>query len=656
MIGKLLQSRSVFQRLALWQMPLMLVLSLEIGWFLWLFWAASWAVSSIQRWWLQLPVLSAFIYGATLVVPVKTADFFILLLITLLPFTWRLDQGKAAPKEEVSLSPAGLCPTIFLVGSVFIYQVQFIILLGLVAWLLAFLLWYTTALTGFRLETLTIRWLPIITGSFVIAAVIVGLFSVIPRINSGFVPGFETADRDIGLTDELRPGGMANLLQSNDVAFRAIPLMEGQGAPDYWRVYSLTSLTGDQWRRVPDSRIRPDFTAASDSVLAQFDIVPDTHDMDVLPMPGWAGDAAFASSHGYGFNQYGEALLQSGQNPQKVTIQGRLSSSHDYTYPASLALGDANPELVAYGVALREAFPNEDAFIDEIMRQFRDEFSYSTTVSYPDEDALDAFFFTQKSGYCSYFATAMATLLRAGGVPAHVGVGYLGGDWNQYGSFWLVSQSDAHAWVEYQREDGSWHRLDPTLQVMRLSGERFQGQVEFGRQSFAGRTLEPETKEPDIWDRARQIYQYADSLNLRITLAIMNYGDDDTADNASASNADNFALLLAIIGIGVTILFVMALAWRLARAQKQVRPREERALEAALQPLCGPREEGVSLLRYTMRLAPYSGSLAQQAYHYASLIYQHRFSAAEGESTLPQKQDMAALRKAVRQLKAQTAS
>ena len=73
----------------------------------------------------------------------------------------------------------------------------------------------------------------------------------------------------------------------------------------------------------------------------------------------------------------------------------------------------------------------------------------------------------------------------------------------------------------------------------------------------------------------------------------MNYGDDDTADNASASNADNFALLLAIIGIGVTILFVMALAWRLARAQKQVRPREERALEAALQPLCGPREEGL---------------------------------------------------------------
>ena len=66
-------------------------------------------------------------------------------------------------------------------------------------------------------------------------------------------------------------------------------------------------------------------------------------------------------------------------------------------------------------------------------------------ASYPDEDALDAFFFTQKSGYCSYFATAMATLLRAGGVPAHVGVGYLGGDWNQYGSFWLVSQSDAHA-------------------------------------------------------------------------------------------------------------------------------------------------------------------------------------------------------------------
>ena len=164
------------------------------------------------------------------------------------------------------------------------------------------------------------------------------------------------------------------------LGFRAIPLIEGQGAPE--TIGGSIALQASPVIIGAVCQIKvfvPTFTVASDSVLAQFDIVPDTHDMDVLPMPGWAGDAAFASSHGYGFNQYGEALLQSGQNPQKVTIQGRLSSSHDYAYPASLALGDANPELVAYGIALREAFPNEDALINEIMRQFRDEFSYSTT-------------------------------------------------------------------------------------------------------------------------------------------------------------------------------------------------------------------------------------------------------------------------------------
>ena len=153
--------------------------------------------------------------------PVKSADFFILVLVILLAFTWRIDSQKPIAKE---ISPAGLCPTIFLVGSVFIYQTQFFILLALVAWLLAFLLWFTMALTGFRLDNLTIRWGPIVIGSFLSAFVIVALFSVIPRINTGFIPGFDTGRSEIGLTDSLEPSGLSDLLDSAEVAFRAVPV------------------------------------------------------------------------------------------------------------------------------------------------------------------------------------------------------------------------------------------------------------------------------------------------------------------------------------------------------------------------------------------------------------------------------------------------
>jgi len=145
----------IMVKMALWQAPLILILSLEIGLFLWLFWILAWSLSFLKRWWLQVPILAGLIAMSAQLVPLKSADFFILMLVILLPFAWQLDESESASEKQ--LSPAGLCPTIFLAGSVFIFQTQFIILLGLVAWLLSFLLWFTTALTGFRLSNISIR-------------------------------------------------------------------------------------------------------------------------------------------------------------------------------------------------------------------------------------------------------------------------------------------------------------------------------------------------------------------------------------------------------------------------------------------------------------------------------------------------------------------
>ena len=110
---------SLMQKVAIWQIPLVLILSLEIGSFLWLFWAASWAVSGLRRWWMQLPVFALFILGAYQLVPVKTADFFILLVICChLPggLMWGKGKLRAMTSQlitQADLSPAGLAPTIF---------------------------------------------------------------------------------------------------------------------------------------------------------------------------------------------------------------------------------------------------------------------------------------------------------------------------------------------------------------------------------------------------------------------------------------------------------------------------------------------------------------------------------------------------------------
>jgi hypothetical protein len=56
-------------------------------------------------------------------------------------------------------------------------------------------------------------------------------------------------------------------------------------------------------------------------------------------------------------------------------------------------------------------------------------------------------------------------LMRAGGVPARVVTGYLGGEWNRFGDYLLVRQSAAHAWTEVWLDGQGWVRVDPTAVV-----------------------------------------------------------------------------------------------------------------------------------------------------------------------------------------------
>jgi protein-glutamine gamma-glutamyltransferase len=55
--------------------------------------------------------------------------------------------------------------------------------------------------------------------------------------------------------------------------------------------------------------------------------------------------------------------------------------------------------------------------------------------------------------------------MRAAGVPARVVVGYQGGELNAVGAYYVVRQSDAHAWSEVWLEGRGWVRVDPTAAV-----------------------------------------------------------------------------------------------------------------------------------------------------------------------------------------------
>jgi hypothetical protein len=75
---------------------------------------------------------------------------------------------------------------------------------------------------------------------------------------------------------------------------------------------------------------------------------------------------------------------------------------------------------------------------------------------------LASFLFSSKHGYCQQFAGAMALLLRMGGVPARVVTGFTTGAYDAANHSYVVSDLDAHAWVEAWFPSYGWVRFDPT--------------------------------------------------------------------------------------------------------------------------------------------------------------------------------------------------
>ncbi|MDR2468203.1 MAG: hypothetical protein LBD22_04490 [Spirochaetaceae bacterium] len=80
----------------------------------------------------------------------------------------------------------------------------------------------------------------------------------------------------------------------------------------------------------------------------------------------------------------------------------------------------------------------------------------------PDGDQLSYFLFDTKRGYCSYFALAYASMLRALKIPSRVVIGfYLDPDAERLGLY-PVRSSNAHAWVEIYFPEYGWIEFDPT--------------------------------------------------------------------------------------------------------------------------------------------------------------------------------------------------
>ena len=85
---------------------------------------------------------------------------------------------------------------------------------------------------------------------------------------------------------------------------------------------------------------------------------------------------------------------------------------------------------------------------------------------------VDDFLFETRLGFCEHYASAFVFLMRAAHIPARVVTGYQGGEYNELGNYYIVRQSDAHAWAEIWLAGQGWKRIDPTAAIAPARVER----------------------------------------------------------------------------------------------------------------------------------------------------------------------------------------
>ena len=92
------------------------------------------------------------------------------------------------------------------------------------------------------------------------------------------------------------------------------------------------------------------------------------------------------------------------------------------------------------------------------------DFEYSQDIDEPPRaaDGVDHFLFTTGEGYSDYFASSMAVMLRAVGVPARLAAGYAPGEFEPDVGLRAIRDTDSHGWVQVYFPGYGWIDFEPT--------------------------------------------------------------------------------------------------------------------------------------------------------------------------------------------------
>jgi transglutaminase-like putative cysteine protease len=272
----------------------------------------------------------------------------------------------------------------------------------------------------------------------------------------------------VSLNDEMTPGSLSRLSQSDAVAFR----VEFQGAIParnklYWRGPVLWYTDGFKWKPAPVQPGIVQVVAAGKPVRYTVTLEPTGQRwLFALDMPAEEPPRAHVTRD----MQLRTVRRIEDRRRYAMTsyLDYRLRNSDAADLHRALQLPPGrHPQAVALARSWRRAGLDDAAIVHRALAYFHNQaFFYTLTPPPTLNDPVDEFLFHTRRGFCEHYAAAFTVLMRAAGIPARVVLGYQGGKVNPIGGYLIVRQLDAHAWTEvWLGSDRGWVREDPTAAV-----------------------------------------------------------------------------------------------------------------------------------------------------------------------------------------------
>ncbi|HZP66917.1 MAG TPA: DUF3488 and transglutaminase-like domain-containing protein [Rudaea sp.] len=310
------------------------------------------------------------------------------------------------------------------------------------------------------------------------------VFLFFPRLGSPLWGAPTDASARTGLGDSMAPGNIQELLVDDSPAFRvsfdgAIP----PHAELYWRGPVLWHFDGREWTR-PEyfaSQRNAGLLQTSGGVVS-YEVTLEPTDRHWLlgldvPLAAPEGDVRGADMSLVSRDAVDHLLRYRVTSATHYRLEPTLDPEHRRM---ALQLPDGfDPDARALAERWRSEFASDDLIVKAALDLFHNDFVYSLNAPPLARDSIDDFLNNTKKGFCEHFSSAFTFLMRAAHIPARVVTGYQGGYFSDVGNYYVVRQSDAHAWSEVWLEGRGWVRIDPTAAV---SPQR----VELGARAAAG--------------------------------------------------------------------------------------------------------------------------------------------------------------------------